>query len=201
MRPLVSRGLLLPPLLCSALLFVPVGTAAAVSDIHAETADRTTVAWSAPAAEAIAGRLDVLERADHEDVFAPLVDAVNSIALTEDGRLDPAEATRYAESVRAAHATVQQRLIAAGLPETAPESRAAADPVSDLLASLQKAVEGLLGSLTKLDLGGVLGAVTGLLTPVLGLVTGLLGGGLPKLPAELPADLPADLPAAGAPAG
>lgn len=199
MRPLVSRGLLLPPLLCSALLFVPVGTAAAVSDIHAETADRTTVAWSAPAAEALAGRLDVLDRADHEDVFAPLVDAVNSIALTEDGRLDPAEATRYAESVRAAHAAVQQRLIAAGLPETAPESapRAAADPVSDLLASLQKAVEGLLGALTKLDLGGVLGAVTGLLTPVLGLVTGLLGGGLPKLPAELPADLPA----AGSPIG
>ncbi|WP_051870027.1 hypothetical protein [Streptomyces resistomycificus] len=107
MRPLVSRGLLLPPLLCSALLLVPAGTAAAVSDISSEAADRAAVAWSAPAADAVVKRLDALERADRAEVVTPLVDAVSSIAATNGGRLDAAEAAAYAKSVRTAHTAVQ----------------------------------------------------------------------------------------------
>ncbi|GAA4009259.1 hypothetical protein [Streptomyces plumbiresistens] len=214
MRPLVSRGLLLPPLLCSALLLVPAGTAAAASDIHGEAADRTAVAWSAPAADAVVERLDALERADRADVIAPLAKAVDSIAATDDARLDPAAAAAYEDTVRTAHTAVQQRLASAA-PQAA---AAAADPVSDLLASIDAAVDELVKALTSLDLSAVEVSMTELLAPVNELVTEILSEvseatavpavpavpAMPALPAvELPSlELPAVvLPAAAPQAG
>lgn len=212
MRPL-SRGLLLSPLLCSALLFVPAGAAAAAVGSTAETtntvlggtatttdtASHDTARTTGRTAELVAQRLGELERADHRGVLTPLLDALDALTTT-DGRLDTAHAAGYAQDVRTAHTAVQRRLAdladhtGAVTPEAAAQSTpraAAADPVSDFLASLQSTVDALLKGLTSLDLGAILGAVTGLLSPVLGLVTGLLGGGVPEVAA---------LPAAGSPA-
>lgn len=51
MRPLVSRGLLLPPLVCAALVLVPAGTAAAAVDAGRGVSDHgasRTYDWSGP---------------------------------------------------------------------------------------------------------------------------------------------------------
>jgi hypothetical protein len=280
MRALVSRALLLSPLVCGALVFGPVGTATAAVDVGRTASDRATSRAAAvpepdldaffdslekeidallaqeeaeadaivdkeiagmealldqlesdldalladldadtdAAAEAagtvtetevagtdvdeLLGQLDLLDRMDQNDVLAPLLDEMTTIAELDAEQLNTAEAARHVAALRTAHATVQQRLqkIEAAAPAGSDRAAAAkADPVADLLAALQAAVDALLKALTSLDLGAVLGAVTGLLAPVLGvvtgllqpvlgLVTGLLGGLLGGLPATtLPA--------------
>ncbi|MFF7648013.1 hypothetical protein [Streptomyces canus] len=94
--------------------------------------------------------------------------------------LDASEAAAHAKAVEAANTEVRQQLRQQSGTD---RDAAAADPVSDLLDSLQSTIDDLLKSLTSLDLNGVLGSVTGLLGTVIGTVTGLLGGGLPSLPA------------------
>ncbi|MFF7050248.1 hypothetical protein ACFY94_17985 [Streptomyces griseorubiginosus] len=193
MRPLVSRGLLLPPLVCAALILGPVGTAAAVTDAGRAASDPGVSQPAVPSDTAtLVDRLDALDRAEHGTVLAPLLDAVTDVTALDATTLDADSAAAHAKAVAAANARVQQEL--RRLSGTDRSAVAAADPVSDLLASLQSTVDDLLGSLTSLDLGGVLSAVTGLLGDVLGAVTGLLGGlsSLPALP-EVPAlpELPA----------
>lgn len=191
MRPLVSRGRLLPPLVCAALILGPVGTAAAVTDAGRAVSDPGVSQPAAPSDTAtLVNRLDALDRAEHGTVLAPLLDAVTDVTKLDATTLDEDSAAAHAKTVTAANARVQQEL--RRLNSSDRSAVAAADPVSDLLASLQSTIDDLLGSLTSLDLGGILSAVTGLLGDVLGAVTGLLGGGLPSLPAlpELPA-LPA----------
>jgi len=199
MRPLVSRGLLLPPLVCAALILGPVGTAAAAVDAGGTASDQgvaqTATRYGTDDTDRLLDRLDVLDRAGHGGVLhggvlQPLLDAVTDIAALDGTHLDASEAAAHAKAVAAANATVQEQL--RQLTATDRSAVAAADPVADLLASLQSTVDNLLKALTSLDLGGVLSAVTGLLGTVVGAVTGLLGGGLPSLP-SLPA-LPA-LPA------
>lgn len=176
MRALVSRGLLVPPLLCAALVLGPAGTAAAVGDTGRE-APGLSISEAAVRSGAETDRL-----ADHDSAFAPLLDTVADLGEAEGTRLDPGAAAAYAKELQAWNDTVQERL--KGLAGSTDRSVApAADPIGDLLSSLTSAVQGLISSLTSLDLGGVLGAVTGLLSPVIGLVTGLLGGGLPQIPA------------------
>ncbi|MDX3645871.1 hypothetical protein [Streptomyces sp. MB09-02B] len=280
MRALVSRALLLSPLVCGALVFGPVGTATAAVDAGRTASDRAAPRSAAvpepdldaffdalekeidalvaneeaeadaivdkeiadvealldkldsdldalladldaetdAAAEAatgtatetdavgtdvdeLLGQLDLLDRMDQNDVLAPLLGEMTTIAKLDADQLDTAEAARHVAALRTAHATVQQRLqkIEAAAPAGSDRAAVAADPVADLLAALQAAVDALLKALTSLDLGAVLGAVTGLLAPVLGvvtgllqpvlgLVTGLLGGLLGGLPATtLPA--------------
>lgn len=203
MRPLVTRGLLLPPLLCAALVLVPAGTAAAVVDAGQGAQDHSVAqpaSWPGSDADALVERLDALDGAEHGGdvlapllagtdhdggVLAPLLDAVTAIAEHAGGSLDAAEAAGYARALETANATVQEQLrTAAG---TQRSVAPAADPVSDLLATVQSAVDGLLSALTSLDLSSVLSTVTGLLSTVVGAVTGLLGGGLPSLPVDVPA--------------
>ncbi|MFJ2237568.1 hypothetical protein [Streptomyces sp. NPDC087859] len=174
MRALVSRGLLVPPLVCAALVFGPVGTAAAVGD-----AGRAVPGLSISEA-AVRSGAETDTVLDHDGALTPLLDTVAVLGETDGTRLDPEAAAAYAEELRAWNVTVQERLKTLDRPA---DRSVAADPVGDLLASLTSAVQGLISSLTSLDLGGVLSAVTGLLSPVLGLVTGLLGGGLPEVPA------------------
>ncbi|MER5204620.1 hypothetical protein [Streptomyces sp. NPDC002825] len=82
---------------------------------------------------------------------------------------------------------------------------APADLVDDALASIQKAVAGLLAAVTSGDAGGVVPQVTSTLTSVVNLVVATVLGsglpapdlpGLPKLPALPVAELPADSPVA-----
>ncbi|WP_405649666.1 hypothetical protein [Streptomyces sp. NBC_00019] len=176
MRALVSRGLLVPPLVCAALVFGPVGTAAAVGD-----AGRAVPGLSISEA-ALRSDAETDTVLDHDGALAPLLDTVADLGEADGSRLAPEAAAAYAEELRAWNLTVQERLKSLDRPADRSVA-AAADPVGDLLSSLTSAVQGLISALTSLDLGGVLSAVTGLLSPVLGLVTGLLGGGLPEVPA------------------
>jgi hypothetical protein len=181
MRALVSRGLLVPPLVCAALVLGPAGTAAAVGDAGREVPGPSV---SEAAVRSGAETDTLVDHVGPDSAFAPLLDTVADLGGAGAGgtRLDPGAAAAYAEELRAWNDTVQERL--RNLESPADRSVApAADPIGDLLSSLTSAVQGLISSLTSLDLGGVLGAVTGLLSPVLGLVTGLLGGGLPQIPA------------------
>ncbi|KFF96011.1 hypothetical protein IQ62_38620 [Streptomyces scabiei] len=273
MRALVSRGLLLSPLVCGALVFGPVGTATAAVDVGRTSSDRTSMGTAAVPeadlddffdaldaeidallakeeadvdaliekeeaeveallakldleldglladidtdtatdtatdavatdAEVLLDQLDLLARMDQSDVLAPLLDELTTIAKLDADRLDATEAARHVEALRAAHTTVQQRLLKAeaAAPVTTGRATAAADPVTDLPAALQPAVDALIKALTSLDLGTVLGAVTGLLAPILEVVTGLLQPVplvplVPGLVGGVPTTLPA-IPAA-----
>ncbi|WP_053852182.1 hypothetical protein [Streptomyces sp. NRRL B-24085] len=201
MRPLVPRGLLLPSLVCAALILGPVGTAAAAVDAGRGASDpgvaRTAATHTTDDADALTdrldaldglnaldhldtlNRLDVLDRPEHGGLLQPLrplLDAVTDLVSLRGRSLDTSEAAARAKAVEAANTEVRERLAQR---HGSDRSLAAADPVSDLLDSLQSTIDDLLESLTSLDVGGVLGAVTGLLGSVVGTVTGLLGGGLP----------------------
>ncbi|MFF7258951.1 hypothetical protein ACFZCL_01455 [Streptomyces sp. NPDC008159] len=170
------------------------------------------------ASDVLVTRIGTLDRMDQRNVLAPLLRELTTLARLEGDRLEPAAAARHADAVKRAHATVQKRLRTlhattpvtlhhapapatphrttpvtphrAPAPVTPYRAAAAADPVADLLGTLQSAVDGLLKTLTSLDLGAVLGAVTGVLSPVLGVVTGLLQpvlGVVGGTPAALPA--------------
>ncbi|MEU6348391.1 hypothetical protein ABZ896_03600 [Streptomyces sp. NPDC047072] len=227
MRPLVSRGLLLPPLVCAALVLVPAGAAAAAVDAGRGASDHgvsRTHDWSSPVdTDRLLARLGMSDLAeghrgaattgqsalshsplhtlgaDRAGVLQPLLDAVTAIPVRPGEHLGAAEAAAHAKAVEAANATVQERLRnLAATDRSAAGTDRAADPVSDLLATVQSTVDALLKALTSLDLGSVLSAVTGLLGTVIGAVTGLLGGGLPtdSLTDTLPTDsLTSNLPA------
>ncbi|MFF5496616.1 hypothetical protein [Streptomyces aquilus] len=181
MRALVSRGLLVPPLVCAALVLGQAGTAAAVGDVGRAVPGQSIAEAAVRADAGMDTFLDSLSAESTLPDGTRLDPAVTDGARLDPARLDPAAATAYAAEMRAWSATVQERL--RGLDTSANRTAArAADPVDDLVAQVQSAVSGLLSSLTSLDLGGVLSAVTGLLSPVLGLITGLLGSAVPKLP-------------------
>ncbi|MFC8343746.1 hypothetical protein [Streptomyces sp. NPDC057280] len=190
MRALVSRGLLVPPLVCAALVFGQAGTAAAVGDVG-RAVPGPSIAEAAVRADA--GMDTFLDSLLAESTLpdgtrldpALSADPLLEPAMTDGARLDPAAATSYAAEIRAWGATVQERLRGLEAPANRTVAQAA-DPVDDLIAQVEAAVDGLLSSLTSLDLGGVLSAVTGLLSPVLGLITGLLGSAVPDLP-DIPA--------------
>jgi len=186
-----SRGLLVPAAVCAALVFGPVGTAAAVTDAPGAASAGTTAAWSSADPDAVLDQLDVLGKANQDDDLGPLLDVLSAIAAHEEaGTLDSAEAAGYARSLETANASLQQRLKDRAGSTTDRAAVPAADPIADLVAQLQSTVGGLVQALTGV-LSGAVGTVTGLLSSVLGVVTGLLGTGLPALP---------DLPAAGSPA-
>jgi hypothetical protein len=187
MRPLVSRGLLLPSLVCAALILGPVGTAAAAVDAGRGASDhgvsQTATTYGIDDADTLADRLDALDRAGHGGLLQPLqplLEAVTDLTALGGTRLDASEAAAHAKAVEAANTEVREQLRQLNGTD---RSAVTADPVSDLLDSLQSTIDDLLTSLTSLDIGGVLGAVTGLLGSVAGAVTGLLGGGLTTAPA------------------
>lgn len=185
MSPLVSRGLLLPSLLCAALVFGPVvGTASAQSSVPG--------ASTAAGAQDLGVWLDDLREVRGTAVADPLLGVLSDLTDLTGRPLDATRAAAYTKAVESAYASLRQRVQER---PAAPDSATAlaADPVSDAVAQLQSAVDKLVSALSSLDLGAVLGAVTGLLSPVLSLVTGVLGGAVPSLP-PLPA-----LPAPGSP--
>ncbi|TRO60499.1 MULTISPECIES: hypothetical protein [unclassified Streptomyces] len=180
MRALVSRGLLLPPLVCAALVCGPVATATAASDVSTGSAGGPVAVapLSVDAADVTLERIHLLEAADHGNVLTPLLDALTPLADRGHGPLDAAEAAEHNKAVTEATASVEERLESMDRPA----DRVAADPVSDAVAGLQESLGGLLSALTSLDVGGVVAEVPKVLTNVIGVVTGLLGGGLPALP-------------------
>ncbi|MFF4315584.1 hypothetical protein [Streptomyces sp. NPDC001507] len=192
MRALASRGLLVSPLVCAALVLGPAAASAAAADAGRKATGPGVAQTALPPGTDLATLLDRIEAIDptqYDRALTPLLDTLPGFAAAQGTRIDPAQAAAYAKALRQWSSTVQERLrhLDAGATDRA---HRAADPVSDLLKAIQDAVKKLLGALTSLDLGGVLNAVTGLLAPILAAVTGLLGA-LPSLP-SLPA-----LPSAG----
>ncbi|MEU8929157.1 hypothetical protein AB0D30_04675 [Streptomyces sp. NPDC048409] len=188
MRALASRGLLVSPLVCAALVLGPAAAGAAAADAG-QDGSGTGAAQSAPllpgtdVAELLA-RVEAMDPTRFDPALTSFIDTLPQLAAADGGTLDQAGAAAYAKQVQAWSDALQKRLEAAEAAGTVRSVRAA-DPVSDLVSAIQAAVGKLLASLTSLDLGGVLSAVTGLLAPVLAAVTGLLGSApaLPSLPA------------------
>ena len=106
MRPLVSRGLLLPTLVCTALILGPVGTAAAVVDAGRGASDHGvahTAAWyGTDDTDTLTDRLDALDRSAHGSVIQPLLDAVTDLTALDGTHLDASEAAAHAKAVEAA---------------------------------------------------------------------------------------------------
>ncbi|MFG3295125.1 hypothetical protein ACGF3G_40770 [Streptomyces sp. NPDC048179] len=193
MRALVSRGLLVSPLVCAALVLGPAAACAAAADAGRE-ASGPGVAQAVPRPgtdlASLLDRVEAMDTTRYDRALTPLLDTLPDLVTGHGTRLDPDRAAAYAKAVREWSSTVQQRLrhLEPGAADRAHRTPTrAADPVTDLLNSVQAAVDGLLTSLTSLDLGGVVSAVTGLLAPILSAVTGLLGT-VPDLPALPAAD-------------
>ncbi|MEU9239445.1 hypothetical protein [Streptomyces shenzhenensis] len=187
MRALVSRGLLVSPLVCAALV---VGPAAASAAAAAPGRDAAGPRAAQPALRSGTGLATLLDRAHatdttrHDRALAPLLDTLPDLTTGQGTRIDPARAATYAKAVRAWSNRLQERLrhLDSGSADRARRAAPrAADPVSDLPDDIGSATDSLLTSLASLDLGGVLSAVTGLLDPVLDAVTGVFGG-VPALP-------------------
>ncbi|MEW2301304.1 hypothetical protein AB0958_15205 [Streptomyces sp. NPDC006655] len=190
MRALVSRGLLVSPLVCAALVCGPAAADAAAADAGRAASGRGVAQQALPAGTDLATLLDRLDATHGSRLVSPFLATVPGLAAAHGNRLDPATAAAYAQAVRKWSDTVQESIRAAATRAAGHRQQTrAADPVTDLVNAIQAAVGKLLTSLTSLDLGGVISAVTGLLAPVLDAVTGLLGSLAPALPA-LPA-LPA----------
>ncbi|MEV6764429.1 hypothetical protein AB0N16_28055 [Streptomyces sp. NPDC051105] len=191
MRALVSRGLLVSPLVCAALVFGPAAATAAAADAGRE-ASGTGVAHTVPGpgtdVATLLDRIEAMDTTRYDPALAPLLNTLPKLVTADGSALDPARAAAYAKEVREWSDALQKRLRQLDTDGTNRSARTA-DPVSDLLSAIQAAVNSLLSSLTSLDLGGVLDAVTGLLGSILDAVTGLLGAvpalpSLPSLPAE-----------------
>ncbi|MGW7242932.1 hypothetical protein [Streptomyces sp. NPDC054804] len=187
MRALASRGLLVSPLVCAALVFGPAAATAAAADAGRE-ASGTGAAHTVPRpgtdVATLLDRIEAMDTTRYDRALTPLLDTLPNLATADGTGVDPTRAAAYATEVRKWSAALQERLRQLDADGTGRAARAA-DPVSDLLNAVQAAVNSLLASLTSLDLGGVVSAVTGLLGPILAAVTGLLGAvpALPSLPA------------------
>lgn len=128
-------------------------------------------------ADRVLKRLGALERADRNDVLAPVLNVLTDLTeQTGTGRLTATQAAGFATAVETAKASLKQRLTA----QAGTTNRAAAvmaDPISDFLDQLSATLSGFLDTVTDL--------VGRLLDTLDNLLEGLLDG-LPPLPVELP---------------
>ncbi|MFE9680205.1 hypothetical protein [Streptomyces sp. NPDC006285] len=174
MRALVSRGLLLPPLVCAALVLGPVGAAAAV-DAHPGSPDARATARELSAADLTPERLGLPAGDERAAALAPLLTALGDLAERGKGPLDAAEADEHAQAVEDATASLQQRvreMVGSATAKGTAAKGAAMDDIAPADAELGESVETLIWSLLSLDVPGVVDAVPDLLSSVLGLLTG-----------------------------
>ncbi|MFD9255491.1 hypothetical protein [Streptomyces bottropensis] len=81
-----------------------------VTETVTETETATETDAVATDTDVLLDQLDLLDRMDQNDVLAPLLDELTTIAELDSDRLDAAEAARHATALRAAHTTVPNRL-------------------------------------------------------------------------------------------
>ncbi|MDX3113751.1 hypothetical protein [Streptomyces scabiei] len=197
--------------LCASLVLGLAAPAALAAD-GAAARERVAAASDAPVPGVAALRAQGKGLADLSTVLTPVTETLNTVLKADDGRLTPGQATRLGDAVKTAVAKITAATPAApAAPAVVPPAlakgaadsgaKAAADPVSDALAAVQKALGDLLAAATSLDVGQVGSALTGLLDGLLDLLSSTLNGlvSLPSLPTlpSLPS-LPAE--AAQAPA-
>ncbi|WP_333737906.1 hypothetical protein [Streptomyces sp. IBSBF 2806] len=192
--------------LCASLVLGLAAPAAMAAD-GAAARERVAAASDAPVPGVAALRAQGKGLADLSTVLAPVTETLNTVLKADDGRLTPGQATRLGDAVKTAVAKITAAAPAApAAPAVVPPSlakgaadsgtKAAADPVSDAVAAVQKAVDALLSAATS-DVGQVVSAVTGVLDGLLDLLSSTLNGlglSLPSLP-SLPAEA-AEAPAA-----
>ncbi|MEH0470384.1 hypothetical protein QA943_16230 [Streptomyces sp. B21-097] len=209
--------------LCASLVLGLAAPAALAAD-GAAARERVAAASDAPVPGVAALRAQGKGLADLSTVLTPVTETLNTVLKADDGRLTPGQATRLGDAVKTAVAKITAATPAAPAVPAAPAApaapavvppalakgaadsgaKAAADPVSDALAAVQKALGDLLAAATSLDVGQVGSALTGLLDGLLDLLSSTLNGlvSLPSLPTlpSLPSlpSLPAE--AAQAPA-
>lgn len=191
--------------LCASLVLgfaAPAATAADGAAAH----ERTAAAHGAPVPGAAALLAQGKALGDLGVVLAPVTNVLDNVLEADEGRLTPDQATRLGDAVKTAVAKVTAAApvspAAPADPAAAPSAgqAKAADPVSDALAAVQKAVDALLAAATSLDVGQVVSSVTGVVDGLLDLLSSTLDGlglSLPDLPVDTPA---AEAPAAAAPA-
>ncbi|MGW3142823.1 hypothetical protein [Streptomyces sp. NPDC001139] len=190
MSPLVSRGLLLPSVVCAALVLGPAGTAAATTGPRTAATETAVAQPSVPDAPTIeradVGRwLDGAKRLPGTEALHPLLGVLTALDARHGDRLGAQEATDYRKAIETSSASLVRQLREHAAPTADGTTRAAVradDPISDVVEQIQAAISDLLKGLGSLDLGSALTSVTDALSPILSLVTGLLGGGTPSLP-------------------
>ncbi|MFG2571285.1 hypothetical protein [Streptomyces sp. NPDC048481] len=198
--------------LCASLVLGLAAPAAMAAD-GATARERVAAASDAPVPGSAALLAQGKGLGDLSTVLAPVTQTLTTVLKADDGRLTPGEATRLGDAVKTAVAKITaETAVAPAAPAAVPPAlakgtddsgaKAAADPVSDALAAVQKALDDLLQAATSLDVGQVASAVTGVLGSLLDLLSSTLNGldlSLPSVPSlpSLPG-LPAE--AAQAPA-
>lgn len=212
--------------LCATLALGIAAPAAMAAD-GAAARERNAAVSDAPVAGADALLAQAKALGDLGTVLTPVTDLLNTVLKADDGQLTADQATRLGDAVKAAVAKItatapvatpalptdpavvlpaKPALPAApvaALPALAKsgddaKAKAAADPVSDAVAALDKAVAALLAAATSLDVGQVVPAVTGVVSGLLDLLSATLAGAgltLPTLPVEAPAASVPALPA------
>ncbi|WP_439948116.1 hypothetical protein [Streptomyces sp. BBFR109] len=189
MRSLPARRLAAGAL-CAALLTGIAGSAAMAADPVRED-HPVAPQLRQPAADALRAQAGKVRGS--ADVLTPVTELLNTIAKADKGQLTAAQARQAGEAAKRAVAEAVGRTpagSAAGSPASAAVTgQRAADPVSDALAALDKAIDDLVQAVTN-GVGDVQAVVTDLLTQVAGLVTGLLTA--VDAPADSASAAPAD---------
>ncbi|MEW5354470.1 MULTISPECIES: hypothetical protein [unclassified Streptomyces] len=200
MRSLPARRLAAGAL-CAALLTGIAGSAAMAADPVRED-HPVAPQLRQPAADALRAQAGKVRGS--ADVLTPVTELLNTIAKADKGQLTAAQARQAGEAAKRAVAEAVGRTPAgsaaapaAGSPASAAVTgQRAADPVSDALAALDKAIDDLVQAVTN-GVGDVQAVVTDLLTQVAGLVTGLLTA--VDTPADSASAAPADSSATPSP--
>ncbi|MFF2775735.1 hypothetical protein ACFVU3_12570 [Streptomyces sp. NPDC058052] len=218
MRPLASRRL--TALAISAALTLGMAGPAVADELHPSPAADRAARAPLPGAAALLAQTEAL--GDAGGVTTPVTELVTAALEADGGQVPAADAEALGARIRAAVDRARETA-PAPLPETpaaaepagtlpaAAGARAAqavpADLVDDALATVEKAVAGLLAAVTSGDAAGVVPQVTASLTSLVNLaVATVLGSGLPApdlaglpalppLPVEAP-QLPVDPPVA-----
>ncbi|MEU0602162.1 hypothetical protein ABZ484_28555 [Streptomyces sp. NPDC006393] len=182
--------------LCAAFLVGISGPAALAVDSAGEHSRAAAPRASLPGADRLLAKLDGLGDLDRlgdlGSRLTPVRDLATAVLTTDNGRLAPADAKNLGDAAEDALAEASAMIRSARSAQTASGVQRAADPASDALAAVQKALEDLLKSLTSGDVGQVLPAVTGLVDGLVDLVTSLLKDDGPTTPGTSAADtLPA----------
>ncbi|MGW0087305.1 hypothetical protein [Streptomyces sp. NPDC003393] len=161
--------------LCTAFLAAICGPAAMAAEsarAHSRTAESRA---SLPDADRLLAELDGLgdlsRFGDLGSRLTPVRDLAAAVLTADNGRPAPAETEKLGTAAERALVEASEMIRSAQAPSGVPR---AADPASDALAAVQKALEDLVKSLTSGDVGEVLPAVTSLVDGLVDLVNSLL---------------------------
>lgn len=218
MRPLASSRL--TALAISAVITLGMAGPAVADESRPSRAATDSAHAPLPDATALLAQTEAL--GNMGAVTAPVTELLTAVLKADDGQVPAADAEALKAKIKAA-VDAAKGTVPAPLPETpaveapavaapvAPlatgaKAAAPADIVTDALATVEKAVAGLLAAVTSGEATGVVTQVTATLTSLVNLaVATVLGSGLPAadlpglptlptLPVELPVEPPVELP-------